>query len=127
MSYRLMFILTALVALVFGIGYLVVPTRALQLFGVDEYASTRLVMQFFGTALLTVGLVVWFAKNVTDAGAQKGMGIALLIGNLAGLIVAVIGAFTGIIRSLSWLPILIYVLLALGYAFLVFLKPRTNL
>lgn len=124
MSYRLLFILNALVAAVFGGAFLVVPTMALQRFGVDEYASTKLVLQFFGTALLTVGLLAWFAKDVTEGGVQKGMGIALLIGSLAGLVVAVMGTAAGSIRQLGWLVILIYVLFALGYGFLLFLRPR---
>jgi len=124
MSYKILFVLNALVALVFGVGFLVVPTMALKQFGVDEYASTKLVLQFFGTGLLTIGLLAWFAKNVSDAGAQKGMGIALLIGSLAGLVMSVIGAATGSIRNLSWLPMVIYGLFVLGYGFMLFLKPR---
>jgi len=35
MSYKLLFVLNALAALVFGVAFLVVPTMALQRFGVD--------------------------------------------------------------------------------------------
>lgn len=124
MSYKVLFVFNALVALVFGVGFLVVPAMALQQFGVDEYASTRLMLQFFGTGLLTIGLLAWFAKNVSDAGIQKGMGVAMLIGSLAGLVMSVIGAATGSIRSLSWLPMVIYGVFVLGYGFMLFLKPR---
>jgi hypothetical protein len=124
MSYKVLFAFNALVALVFGVGFLVVPAMALQQFGVDEYASTRLILQFFGTGLLTIGLLGWFAKNVSDAGTQKGMGVAMLIGSLAGLVMSVIGAATGSIRSLSWLPMVIYGVFVLGYGFMLFLKPR---
>jgi len=124
MGYKILFILNALVALVFGLGFLVVPTMALQQFGVDEYASTKLVLQFFGTGLITIGLLAWFAKNVADAGIQKGMGVAMLIGALAGLVMSVIGAATGAIRNLSWLPMVIYGIFVLGYGFMLFLKPK---
>jgi len=124
MSYKVLFVLNALIALVFGLAFLVVPTMALQQFEVDEYASTKLVLQFFGTGLLAIGLLAWFAKNVSDAGIQKGMGIAMLIGSLAGLVMSVVGAANGLIRNFSWLPMVIYAVFALGYGFLLFLKPR---
>ena len=126
MSYKVVFVINALVALVFGVAFLVVPTMALKQFGVDEYASTKLVLQFFGTGLLTIGLLAWFAKNVTDASIQKGMGVAMLIGSLAGLVMSVIGVATGAVRTLGWLAIIIYAVFVLGYGFLLFLKPRMN-
>ena len=124
MSYKVVFVINALVALVFGVAFLVVPTMALKQFGVDEYASTKLVLQFFGTGLLTIGLLAWFAKNVTDAGVQKGMGVAMLIGSVAGLVMSVIGVATGAVRTLGWLAIIIYAVFVLGYGFLLFLRPR---
>ena len=124
MNYRIMFMLNALVAFVFGVGFLIVPSIALKQFGVDEYASTRLVSQFFGTAMLAIGLLLWFAKDVTDEGAQRGMGIALLVGALSGLIIAVMGTVSGAMRTNGWLAIVLYVVFGLGYAYLIFLKPR---
>jgi len=124
MNYRLIFALNALVGVVFGIGFLLVPKLALNQFGVDQYESTRLSSQFFGTAILTVGLLAWFARSVEDEGALRGFGMALLAGSLAGLVVAVIGAWTGTMRNLAWLPIVLYALFGLGYAYLVFIKPR---
>jgi hypothetical protein len=126
MSYRLLFLVNAFVAFALGLGFLIVPALALDQFGVEQYASTKLVSQFFGTTLLALGLMLWFAKDVSDAGQQKGMSVALLLGAVAGLVVTVIGISpaSGVIRSNGWIAILIYVLFALGYGFLVFLKPR---
>ena len=125
MSYKVMFILNALVALVFGVGFLFVPSMALGLFGTEARVAERLVAQFFGTAMLALGLVLWFAKDVTDEGVQRGMGISLLVGALSGLVVTVIGvASSGVIRNNGWIAIVLYALFGLGYAYMVFLKPR---
>lgn len=124
MSYKVIFVINALVAVVFGIAFLVVPTIALRQFGVDEYASTKLILQFFGTGLLTIGLLTWFAKDVVDANVQKGMGVAMLIGSLAGLVMSIIGVATGSVRILGWLVIVIYAVFTLAYGFLLFLRPR---
>jgi hypothetical protein len=42
--------------------------------------------------MLGLGLLLWFAKDVSDANLQKGMAIALLIGAAAGLSITVAGA-----------------------------------
>ena len=126
MNYRTLFLLTSFIAFAMGAAFLVVPTLAISQFGVDSYASTRMVAQFFGTAMLALGLLLWFAKDVTDESVLRGMSLALLVAALAGLVVSVIGTAGGILRSNGWIAILAYVLLGLGYAFLVFLKPRMN-
>jgi len=126
MNYRIMFLINALVAVLFGLAFLIVPTLALKQFGVDEYAATRLVSQFFGTALLTVGLLLWFAKDITDANLLKGAGIALLVGSVTGLIITVIGTAAGILRTNWWIAALVYGLFGLVYAYMVFLKPRSQ-
>jgi hypothetical protein len=80
--------------------------------------------QFFGTAMLALGIVLWFAKDVADDAVARGFAIALLVGALAGLIITIIGTVSGTLRSFGWVAMLIYVLFGLGYAYLVFLRPR---
>jgi len=123
MSYKLMFVVTAIVALAFGVGYLVVPVAVLSFFGTETTVPVQIVVRFFGSALFSLGLVLWFAKDIADTAVQKNFGYALLVGNVVGLILAVYGSMS-VIRTYSWIPILVYVLLALGYAFMLFLRPK---
>jgi hypothetical protein len=126
MSYKFLFVLNALVAVALGAVFLIVPDRALGFFETETYAATLLVARFFGSALLALGLVLWFAKDSAEESVQKGMAIALLISAVLGLIVNVIGISpaSGVIRANGWITIIVYVLFALGYAFMIFLKPK---
>src|SRR5215211_7627700 len=85
MNYRIMFLINALIAVLLGLAFLVMPSRVLGQLGVDGYAATKLISQFFGTAMLGLGLLLWFAKDVTDTNLQKGMGMALLVYAIPGL------------------------------------------
>jgi chromate transport protein ChrA len=76
--------------------------------------------------MLALGLLLWFAKDVTDANLQKGMAIGLLVGAVAGLVITVIGTTSGILRTNGWLAIVVYGLFGLVYAYLVFLKPKSQ-
>ena len=97
---------------------------ALGQLGVDGYAATKLLSQFFGTAMLGLGLLLWFAKDVSEVNLQKGMGIALLVGAVGGLIITVMGTTSGILRANWWIAMVLYAILGLAYAYLLFLKPK---
>ena len=126
MSYKLLFVLNALVAVVVGLGFLIKPDVALPLLGVTEqYASTLWASRYFGSAMLALGLVLWFAKEA-DTSVQKGMGWGLFISTLVGLVVTLAATFAdnAVLRQNAWIPVVIYVLFGFGYAFMIFLQPR---
>jgi len=126
MSYKVLFVLNALVAVVVGLGFLIKPDVALPLLGVTEqYASTLWASRYFGSAMLALGLVLWFAKEA-DTSVQKGMGWGLFISTLVGLVVTLAATFAdnAVLRQNAWIPVVIYVLFGLGYAFMIFLQPR---
>jgi len=129
MNYRIMFALNSVVALLFGLGFLFFPTRALGLFGTETFVSTVLVSRLFGTAMLGLGLVLWFAKDARDASVQKGMGLALLVSALTGLIVTLLGTFAShaVIRTNGWAVAAVYLVFGLGYTYLLFLKREPPL
>ena len=124
MNYRIMFSINSFIAVLLGLGFLVVPGSILDLFGVDEYAATRLISQLFGTALLGLGLLLWFAKDVTEANLQKGMAIALLVGAETGLVITALGTFSGILRENWWIAMVLYAILGVAYGYLVFQRPE---
>jgi hypothetical protein len=126
MNYRTLFLLNSLFAFLLGAVFLVVPALAIGQFGVDSYNSTRLMAQFFGAAMLALGLLLWFARDAASEVTQRRMAIAMLVGALAGLFVTVLGAFTGTLRSNGWLAIVAYLLLGLGYALLLFWKREAR-
>jgi hypothetical protein len=124
MNYRILFLINALIAVLLGLGFLIVPDRILSQLGVDGYAATKLLSQFFGTAMLGLGLLLWFAKDVSEVNLQKGMGIALLVGAVAGLSITVMGTASGILRANWWIAMVLYAILGLAYTYLLFQKPK---
>jgi len=127
MSYKLLFVLSAIVAVIFGLGFLIVPDRALPLFGTTEqYASTLFAARFFGFAMFGLGLLLWFAKDVMDANVQRNLGIANLVISVVGLVMALYATMAGnaVIRTNVWVPVVLFLLAGLAYGFMIFLKPR---
>jgi len=125
MGYKVLFVLNALVALAIGLAFLFVPGTVLQFFESEARVPELLLGRFFGSAMVALGLVVWFAKDA-DESVQKGTGWALFVSAIIGLVVNVIGMSpaSGVIRANGWIPIIVYVIFAFLYGFMIFLKPK---
>lgn len=124
MSYKLLFIVNAVVVFAFGLLLLAAPTVALAQFKMDARVTEVFITRVVGVALISLGLVLFFAKDV-DEPMQKFVGMAALAGAVLALIVTLMGAIgKGPVRSNGWIPIIVELLFALAYAFVIFLQPR---
>ena len=123
MKYSNLLVVNAVVALLYGIGLVLLPSTVLSLYGVTPGPAVNLASQLFGVELLHVGLICWFARNVSDSPAQRAIILASLIGQVIGLVVSVMGTLSGVFNAVGWSAVAIYLLLGLGYAYLQFMKP----
>lgn len=119
-----LFILNTVIALPFGLGFLIAPGALAGLYGVTSNPATDLVGQFFGLSLVTIGLVTWYFRYIEDDDAQRAVMRGLLVGDALGLIVGLIGTLGGVINALGWLTVVLYLILVLGYGYFLFMKPR---
>jgi len=125
MSNKILFILNAVVVLALGLALLFAPEITLTQFGTETRVAELHLARFFGAALATLGLLLWFAKDASDAQVQRNMAMGMLAGTVLALFVTILGvALNGVIRSYGWLVIVIEVVFGLGYAFVLFLQPR---
>ena len=126
MSYRLMFMINAIVAAVFGAVLLVMPKFVVDQLGTEPYVATLLVLRFFGGALLVSGALLWYLKDV-PAKVQKGVSFALLAGSVGGFALSIIGMTSvGVFRTNGWVLLVIYGVLSLIYGYLLFLQPKQS-
>lgn len=123
MPLRTLLLLAGLIALVFGLGFLLIPRPMLALYGVPTDPTVVLISRFFGAALVQLGLVLYLIRDVGDLRTQRGVIIGSFIGSVAGLVVALTGQFWGLVNSLGWLNVAIYGLLTLGYGSFMFGRP----
>jgi len=113
-------------ALVFGLGFLLVPRPMLTLYGVPTDPSVVLMARFFGAALVQIGLVLYLIRDVGDPRTQRGVVIGSFIGSVAGLVVALTGQFWGLVNQFGWSTVAIYALLTFGYGSIMFGRPAST-
>lgn len=123
MKLSTLLVITAVVALIFGILFVLVPTTVLSIYGVTQGPAEALMSQYFGTSLIFAGLVAWLMRKVTDASAQRAVVIGFLITDVLGLIISLKGTLSETMNSVGWTVVIIYLLLAIGFASIQFKKP----
>jgi uncharacterized membrane protein YfcA len=117
MDTRLYLTIAGIAAIVFGIGFVLMPAMLLALYGESTPPNAVLNIQFFGSSLIGVGVIAWFAKDARDSLALRAVLTGLLIGDVVGLGVNLWGTFSGVLNALAWSTTVLYVLLIAGAAY----------
>lgn len=117
MNLKNLFIFNAVVAVAYGLGFVLAPGVLADIYGMDNTPSVYLMGQLFGVELIAVGLLCWFIKNDTDAVNIPKIILALLIADIVGLVVSLMGTLAGTLNALGWSAVLIYLVLVVGYAY----------
>jgi len=109
------FLIGAVLALGFGISFLLVPAVVLSVYGVQGDVATQLMGRFFGVALLQIGVTLWLLKDARDAATQRGLATGGAVAAVAGIVVALMGTLAGTLNALGWTVVAIYALLLVAY------------
>jgi hypothetical protein len=118
--------IAGLLALAFGLSFLFAPGATLAPYGVTTDAAGIYMSRYFGTALVQLGLVIFLARRVGDPAAQRAIVLGSFVGVVAGLGVALSAQLARAVNALGWSTVGIYVLLALGYGYFLFTRPRVG-
>jgi hypothetical protein len=122
MKLRTLFIVGAVVALIYAVGLLIIPGTMNTLYGLGASSSEKLLARFFGVDLLIIGLILWLGRDLNSVNSRP-IVTASLIGNAAGFIVSAVGTVRGTMNGFGWSAVLIYLLLAIGFAYHQFMAP----
>jgi hypothetical protein len=126
MKLKVLFIITAIVAIVFGVIFVIIPAQLYSLYGVESGAGLNYMGQLFGAALIAIGLVSWQSRNAADSDARKAIIFSFFIADGIGFVVALIGQLNEVVGSLGWLTVALYFLLSLGFGYFQFFKPSSS-
>ena len=113
-------VVASVIALVFGVAFLVAPAWLMSLYDVDLLAGGEWVGRYFGSALLGIAALTWLARNATEGEAARAVVVGDLVLSLTGVVVAVLDALSGTGNALIWLNVVIYLLLTLGFGYILF-------
>lgn len=122
MNLRNLFILTAVVGLVFGLGFLIFPDQLLQLYDVQLSEAGLYISRLIGTVFIGVGIITWQARYSNDSAARRAIVTGLFIDFLLGLVVSIMMMVSDVVNALGWSTVIIYLFFTLGYGYFQFIK-----
>ena len=117
MKFNTFMLIYAVVSLLFGIGFVLAPGLVLSVYGADADLSFRYIGQLFGAALISLGVLSWSVRSAGDSDVRKAVLSSLLVGEVIGFVLAVIGQITGALTVLGWSVVFVYLLLSAGLAY----------
>jgi hypothetical protein len=118
MKLNTLMIITAIVAIIFGLGFILAPQASIGLYGNKLDAVGEFMARYFGAALLGYAFLAWLTRNTASKGVQAGFFVAMVL----GFVVALYDGIAGTHNGLVWLNVVIYLLLAIGFGYFAFMK-----
>ena len=122
MTYKNITTFASIAAFVFGLGFILMPAQLTSYYNVTLNEGGIFIGQLFGAALLGYGVLNWFGRHFSDDQARQGLVNANLATDTVGFIFSLLAQLGGVpgVNALGWSTVAIYLLLALGFAYLRF-------
>jgi len=123
MKLKHLFTINLFIAIFFGVSCSVFAGWVIKMYGLvpDDGAiwTTRLV----GGSILGFASLMWFGRQVASVAAQRAIAYALLIQDTIGFVASIEIQLSGSVNALGWSNPILYGLLAIGYAYTLFIRP----
>lgn len=126
MKLKTLMIINSIVAIVFGVLFVIVPAQAYSCYNITADEQLIYMGRLFGSALIGFAILTWIARNAADSDARKAILYALFTADCIGFVVALIGQISKVVNALGWSTVAIYLLLALGFGYFQFFKSAPS-
>lgn len=120
-----LFMVSAILAVVFGLAFIFVPVWLLSLYGITADAPLAYISQLLGAAFIIVAIISWAARSAPASPLRGGVVLGFFIGDAIGFIVSLLAQLKGFANALGWSTVAIYLLLALAFGYLQFMGKES--
>ena len=124
MKLKTLFVISSIVGLLFGLGFILAPAWTEASYGVNLDAGGQLLARFMGSAYLGYAVIFWLARNTANSETRHIIVVGGFVAMVLGLIVALYDRFMGIENALAWSTVAIFLLLSIGFGYFAFIRPN---
>jgi hypothetical protein len=121
---RHLFTINLFIAIFFGLTCALFPVWVVKLYGLQSNPAAIWTTRLVGGSILGFATLMWFGRRVESADARRAIALALLVQDVVGLLASIEIQLGGVINALGWSNLVLYGLLALGYAYFLFLRRQ---
>ena len=124
MQFKSILTINAILAFASGVACVLAPAQMLAFYGVTLDSMGLVIYQFWGTALIGLGMLTWFLRNIQVPGLNKTIALSLLITNGLSTVMAIRGQFAGA-NSFGWSTVALFLLLTIAWSLFLLLGRNT--
>lgn len=126
MKLKHLFIINIFFAIFFGVTCAFFAGWVLRLYGLPLEAGALWATRLAGGSILGFASLMWFGRKTDSQKARRAIALALLIQDSVGCAASLMIALSGSVNARGWSTSVMYALLALGYAYFLFVKPERS-
>ena len=115
----------AVLSLIYGITFAVIPATIWSLFGMTLDPADVFLTRLSGGFLIGIGLVCWLDRNA-ELQARQGIALALFLGDIVVTIAVLLAQIDGLVNALGWVNVAVCAYLTAGLGYFRFLKPDAS-
>ena len=120
MNLKTVFVVNAVVALVFGLAFVLVPGPLTALYGADLTAAGLFTGRLLGAAFIVFGVLTWLVRDAGASSERRAILLSFFVGDVIGFVASLLAMFDGVFNSLGWSTVAIYLILALAFGYYLF-------
>ena len=122
MKLRNLYRLNTIVSLGFALGFLVLSSFLLGLFGMEDTPDTRTLGQLIAVELAVGGVTTWLARDVTDPKATGAINTGNFIAGVLGTVIALLATLSGVMGWFGYVVTAVYLFIAVAFGYFQFMK-----
>lgn len=115
MKLSTIFVINAILSLLFGLGFLLAPAMQLTSFGAVSSAAAELIARTYGGGLLGLALMSWLARGAEMSAARSAIVWGFVVQHAIGALVLLLGISGGVINATGYVAVVLDGLLAVGF------------
>jgi hypothetical protein len=123
MKTKHLYLATSIVSLVFALGFLLMPSVMLSLFGVAYTKGAAAFGQLVAVELTVSGVILLMAREVMDLKVRTAINIGNMVAGVLGVAVTLNATLTGVFGWFGYVTLTIYALIAIAFAYFQFFGP----
>jgi hypothetical protein len=126
MKLQHLFTVNVFIALFFGVSCSLFAGWVLRLYGLDATGAAVWTTRLVGGSILGYATLMWYGRKAEAVRTRKAIALALLVQDTIGLAASIEIQAGGEINAFGWSNVVLYALLALGYAYFLFVRPSQS-
>lgn len=124
MKLRHLFTINIFFAVSIGGACALFPRFVFSLYGLVADEAGIWVTRLVGGSILGFATLMWFGRQTNSVETKRAIALALFVQDTIGLIASLEMQMTGKVNWFGWPSLVLYGVLALGYAWFFFIRPK---